>query len=175
MSQKNIFPAETIEFSTEYHHTQNTVKSQIIYSSVVLSIIAVIISLPFIFIDVTIQADGLIRPVNEKTEIKPMQSGIVENIYFKENQKINKGDTILSIISTEINSKIEFANYQIEQDTNFIFDIKELLKTGNSKKIYLNISDAEFQSKQNKNKLYQDIKQVYIDFKTAIAKYNSSK
>jgi len=158
MSQKNIFPAETIEFSNEYHQTVNTVKSQIIYIVIVLSVIAGIISLPFIYIDVTIQADGLIRPVNEKTEVISVQSGIVENIYVKESKKINKGDTILSIISSEINSKAEFANYQIVQDSNFIADIKELLKNRNSKNLktaYYIQKNVEYKQKlrEIKNKL----------------------
>jgi len=135
VSQKQIFPVETIEFSTEYHHTRNTVKSQIIYTTIVLSIIAAIISLPFIFIDITVQADGLIRPVNEKTDVKSMHGGIVENIYVDEGRKVLKGDTILSMLSDEVESKIEFAKFQIEQNTDFIFDINELIKSRNSKNL----------------------------------------
>ncbi|MCF6184279.1 MAG: HlyD family secretion protein [Bacteroidales bacterium] len=173
MSQKNIFPAEIIEFSKEYHQTVNTVKTQIIYTVIVLSVISALISLPFIYVDVTIQADGLIRPVNEKTEVKSMQSGIVKNIFIKEGQIIKKEDTILSIINDDITGKIELVKYQIKQDSDFIKDIKELLRNRYSKKLktaYYMQKNAEYNSQLSE--INNEKIKARIDFNRNITLYS---
>jgi HlyD family secretion protein len=140
MSQKSIFPTESIEFSTEYHLSKNTVKSQIIYSAIVISIIAVIFLLPYIYVDVTVQADGFIRPESEKTEIKPNTSGIVTKIFIKESQNIEKGDTLLTLRNDQGKSQIEFAEYQINQTKDFIHDLKQLTESESENSPKLNSS-----------------------------------
>ncbi len=123
----HFYPSEIIEFTNEYNIAKNSVKSQVIYSLVILSVIAVIAVLPFIYVDVTVQAEGLIRPTSEKTELKPITQGIVNNIFVTEGQTVNKGDTLLTLRNTNIKSRISFIEYQIDENNNYILDLKELL------------------------------------------------
>ncbi len=138
-----IIPADIIEKTTEYHLLKNTVKSQLIYISIILSLIIVFILLPFIYVDITVQADGMIRPKSEKTEIKPITSGIVSGIFVKEGQFINKGDTLLNLQNDKITSSIDYTNFQISQNKNFISDIKVLLNA--TEKENLNLRTANYQ------------------------------
>lgn len=156
MSQKEIFPTEIVEFTTENLISENTVKSQIIYSAIVLSIIAVIVLLPFIYVDITVQGDGLIRPVTEKTEIIPLSTGIVTNIYIKESQTVEAGDTLLLIKKDNIESEIKFSEYQITQNEGFINDLQILTNSGNSLLLQSSV-----------------YKQTYLEYKQKISEYET--
>lgn len=134
MPQKNIFPSKNIEYTVEYHLWEHKVKSQIIYSVIVLTVITFLLLLPYIYVDITVQANGLIRPVSEKTEIKPIAPGVVTKIFIKESQTISKGDTLLVFNKDNIESKIEFTKFQLSQNTDFINDLKILInKTGKAR------------------------------------------
>ena len=152
MPQKNIFPTESIDFSEEYHLAENTVKSQVIYSVIVLSVIAFLLSLPYIYVDITMQADGLIRPKSEKTEIKTITSGIVTNIFISEGQEVRKGDTLLTLRDNNVKSKIELTEFQINQNREFIHDLKQLIQQqhiAQLKTAFYRQSYIEYQQKVN--------------------------
>jgi membrane fusion protein, peptide pheromone/bacteriocin exporter len=65
-------------------------RNNIIYLTILLLIIIAFPSLPFIRTTISTKATGITRPQTERTEIKPMAAGIVENITAKE------GDTVLA-------------------------------------------------------------------------------
>jgi len=64
-----LLPNEWIENSIETYIYQHTTKSQIIYLVVLMAITVTIASLPFIYVDISIQGSGLVRPIVEKTQI----------------------------------------------------------------------------------------------------------
>ena len=109
--QNQLFPSEIIENSVEIHLHKNSTKSQIIYILIVLAIISAIISLPFINVTITVQGRGIIRPIAEKSEVTSLVSGIVTEITVKENQKVKKGDNLLSIKKDNLTNKIKQVKY----------------------------------------------------------------
>ena len=66
----NIIPAEFIEESVDAYFSKYSNTSQMIYWLVLLAVVAALIALPFIYIEVSVQEQGIIRPVAEKTEIR---------------------------------------------------------------------------------------------------------
>ncbi|WP_077924295.1 hypothetical protein [Spirosoma sp. 209] len=62
-----------------------TVRSQLIYTSVLVAIAVALASLPFIVVDVSVQASGLVRPVAERNEVKPLVAGRVAALLVREN------------------------------------------------------------------------------------------
>ncbi|RZM05845.1 MAG: HlyD family secretion protein, partial [Pedobacter sp.] len=58
-----------------YYLPRVTVRSQLIYTSVLLAVVICLAALPFIYVDVSVQAAGLIRPIAERSEIKSLVSG----------------------------------------------------------------------------------------------------
>lgn len=65
-----ILPPDWIENSIETYIYQHTTKSQAIYWVVLATIVLAFILLPFVYVDISIQSNGVIRPAIEKTEIK---------------------------------------------------------------------------------------------------------
>jgi hypothetical protein len=64
-----LLPHELINNSLDAYIARHNTKSQMIYWVVLVAITGAIVSLPFIYVDISVRDAGVIRPVIEKTEI----------------------------------------------------------------------------------------------------------
>ena len=85
-----LLPNEWIENSIETYIYQHTTKSQIIYWVVLAAVTAAMIALPFIYVDISVQGSGVVRPVTEKTEIKSSITELIDSVYVREGDQVNK-------------------------------------------------------------------------------------
>ena len=104
----SLLPNEWIENSIEVYNYQHTTKSQAIYWVVLAAVTAALISLPFIYIDISVQGSGVIRPITEKTEIKAAVTELVDSVYVREGQQVNKGDILLRFRTSNPDYKITY-------------------------------------------------------------------
>ena len=88
---RQIFPKEIIEFTAEHYLSKQSVKSQIIYSTVVIFIIGALASLPFIYVDITVKSRGILQPVSPRSEVFSPVSGRITKFDLLENQVVEKG------------------------------------------------------------------------------------
>jgi HlyD family secretion protein len=95
--QKQLFPKEVIENTVEAYLPKVTVKSQLIYSIIVSALIAAFVALLFIKIDISTQANGIIRTVAEKTEVKSLTSGRLEVVNVTENKTVTPNQVLLKL------------------------------------------------------------------------------
>ena len=109
----SLLPNEWIENSIEVYNYQHTTKSQAIYWVVLAAVTAALISLPFIYIDISVQGSGVIRPVTEKTEIKAAVTELVDSVYVREGQQVNKGDILLRFRTSNPDYKITYHDIAI--------------------------------------------------------------
>ncbi|GHU71109.1 hypothetical protein FACS189413_12410 [Bacteroidia bacterium] len=86
-----LFPPEIIADATESHFVRRTVRSHIIYIVVVVAIALAIAALPFIYVDVTTQARGVIRTENDNNQLQTVVSGEIMEIRIAENTEVQKG------------------------------------------------------------------------------------
>ncbi len=101
-------------------------KTSIIYLVVLVMVIAALVSLPFISTTISTRAAGITRPITERSEIRPVVSGIVEKLFYKEGQMVQAGD-IIAIIKDEVSPVQAASNsYNIHQRREFIRDLKML-------------------------------------------------
>lgn len=126
MSNK-LYPTDIVESTVEYHLAKNSTKSQVIYIIVILAFVIAIVSLPFIYVNVTVQGVGIIRPVTEKTEVKALVSGKISDIYIKDGQNVQKGDTIIIIQSDKLTSQYLLLEKQKQEIENYIKDLETLI------------------------------------------------
>jgi len=111
----------------EYFLHKNSTKSQVIYITVLLVIVVVFSLLPVIHVNLSVQGTGIVRPVSEKTEVKAIASEIIEQVFIRENQLIVKGSPILQLRTDNINSKIQFLQYQKTVTANNVADLTMLI------------------------------------------------
>ncbi len=130
-----ILPKEWINNSIETYIYHHTTKSQMIYWVVLLAITVAIIALPLIYIDISVQARGTIRPISEKSEITSSVTELVDTVYTHEGAKIKKGDLILRLRTNTFDYKINYQSEKVKDLQTQIADLVFLIK-GEKPKIF---------------------------------------
>jgi len=97
-----------------------------IYWFILLIIIVVGISLPFIKVDIAVTATGIIRPTDEKTELRSSISAHIDKIYFKEGDTVKNGDTVILLHKENSVIKKTLNDFEINQRNQFIADLSSL-------------------------------------------------
>lgn len=94
---KHILPQNLMQDCLESYIYKHTSKSQLIYITVLVILLVCFVALPLVYVDVTVQNGGMIRPVNERTEIKASVTEWVDSVYVKEGSRVKQGDTIIRL------------------------------------------------------------------------------
>lgn len=114
---------------------RNTTRSQIIYTVVLLAAVAAITAAYFVKVPVTVQAQGIVRPVTERTEIKASVSEKITALYIREGQAVKEGDTLLMLNSEKIQIAMKETREEINKQKSFIADLSLLLSGGEAAKL----------------------------------------
>ncbi len=122
-----IFPPEIIEDTTESLFVRHNTRSRIIYLIVVISIAVMLVSLPFIYVEISTQASGVIRSPYENNQLQAAVYGEIIEIFITENAEVKKGDTLLILNSAYIQEQINRKEEKIKENASFIEDIRLLL------------------------------------------------
>lgn len=117
-----------VENSIESYLYTKTSTSHFIYLIVLIFIIAILASLPFIYIDISSQSFGVIRPKGEKTEIKASVSELIDSVYVTEGQEVKKGDILLSMRTSSIEFQKDFQETQMKEYADHIEDLSQLMR-----------------------------------------------
>ncbi|MEJ0103200.1 MAG: HlyD family efflux transporter periplasmic adaptor subunit [Bacteroidota bacterium] len=134
-----ILPAPIIYNTTSsYFHRFNR-RYHIIYLLLISAVIALFGLLPFLYTDISVKAEGITRPVNERTEVKPVVSGIIDTVFYKEGDTIERNSIILRIRDDNSKSKRVVNLFEINQRQSFIHDLKLLTSTSLSPGIILKL------------------------------------
>lgn len=123
-----LLPHEWIENGIETYLYQHTTNSQKIYWVVLLAVTAALVSLPFIYVDISVQGSGIVRPVTEKTEIKSAITELVDSIYVREGDQVNKGDVILRFRTSGADYKINYQSNRLNDYNEHLADLLYLAK-----------------------------------------------
>ena len=164
-----LYPADIVENTVEYHLAKNSTKSQVIYIMVILGFMFAVISLPFIYVNVTVQGGGIIRPITEKAEIKALVSGRISDIFFTEGQMVYAGDTLLIIQSAKLISQYVLLDKQKKEIENYISDLEKLIKLKASyfksskyQGEYLKFKDQITQVKSKRKKAKRELDRIKV-------------
>lgn len=125
-----LLPNEWIENSIETYIYQHTTKSQIIYWIVLLAITTTIVALPFIYIDISVQGNGVVRPVAEKAEVTASITEYVDSVFVCEGDQVRKGDRILQFRTNGSDYKMNYQTSRLSDCTAQLADL-EYLASGN--------------------------------------------
>ncbi|MVM31816.1 HlyD family efflux transporter periplasmic adaptor subunit [Spirosoma sp. HMF4905] len=105
-----------------------SVRSQIIYTTVLSVVLLTLLALPFIYVDVSVQANGLVRPVSERSEVKATAGAVVEKVMVQEWQPVKKGQPLFQLRSDALDNRKQLIDKQIAEKASFVRDL-ELLTT----------------------------------------------
>lgn len=129
---KQLFPIEIQESTVQNHWTKRHTKSKIIYLVIIITLLIVCISLPFIYVDVSSQSRGTIRTPHENNSLQSAINGEIVEIQMYENKSVVKGDTLICLKTDEQDEQIVRLIQRQEENNQFITDINTLLLGGNN-------------------------------------------
>ncbi|MCX6214932.1 HlyD family efflux transporter periplasmic adaptor subunit [Spirosoma sp.] len=101
-------------------------RSQLIYTTILLSVLGAVAALPFIYVDVSVRAGGLVRPVAERSEVKAQMSGNVAVLYVHEGQTVKAGQPLLRLQSDMLDTKLHLLTLQQGEKLAYIHDLEKL-------------------------------------------------
>lgn len=125
-----LFPVEVVQNSVHTWLPRVKVRTQVIYIAVLSAVLLTILLLPFIKVDVSVKAAGLVRPVTEKNELRVMVAGTIEEVLVTEGQKVQKGQVLMRLQEDVSKGRLIQANYEISQREAYIHDLAILASGG---------------------------------------------
>ena len=103
-----------------------SVRSQIIYTTVLGVVFLTLLALPFIYVDISVQANGLVRPVSERSEVKATAGAVVEKVMVKEWEPVKKGQPLFQLRSDALDTRKQLIDKQVQEKQVFIRDLDQL-------------------------------------------------
>lgn len=140
----------------------NRKSNKAVYAIVLFFVFFVACLLPVIKTTISVKSTGLTRPLNERTEIKPVLSGIIDSLFVKEGDTVQQGQLLLAIKNNISHPKIILNKFELNQRLGFIHDLELLLNA----KSYTNLALQTPLYRQQLNKFLFQL----TDQQTAIKK-----
>lgn len=126
--QTNLYPFDKGISGSFYESflSRAVTRSQIIYITVVVAVIAFLASMPFVKVSLSVQGSGIIRPITERTEVKSLATELIDSVYVHEGQYIEKGQPLLKLRVDNLASRMQFLQFQESETQSYITDLKIL-------------------------------------------------
>ena len=122
-----LHPDTIIEHTTEAYLPRVSVRSQLIYTTILLAVIAATVALPFICVDISVQSQGVVRPVAEKNELKSLVNATVAEVLVRENNKVQVGQPLIRFQTAALDGKFRINQAQQKEKQAFIQDLTHLV------------------------------------------------
>ena len=136
-----------------------------IYLLIIAMVMVSMLALPFIKTTIAIRSSGIIRPANERTEVKPIITGNLDRLYVREGDTVKQGQLIAAIKDNISQPKIILNQVEQHQRKRYVDDLIKL--TSND-----NFIDILLETPLYKEQLNKFIHQL-ADHQTAIKKVSN--
>jgi multidrug resistance efflux pump len=125
----DLIPFSISKFSLEAYLISITSRSRIIYWIIILMVLAAIIILPFIYVDVSVQARGYFQSDIEKQIVCTPFQGKIVYTSVQNGGSVKKGDTLLIIDTETIRAQHASLVQRINENNTSLQDLERLTKT----------------------------------------------
>jgi membrane fusion protein, peptide pheromone/bacteriocin exporter len=125
--QQQVFPPEVLENSVETYLPQVTVKSQLIYTTILGILTALFILLPVIKVNVPVPGNGEISTELGRHEIRSQVNGVLQEVNVKDNQLVKKGDLLFVVTKQAMETKQTNTELQRSEKEGLVKDLEELV------------------------------------------------
>jgi membrane fusion protein, peptide pheromone/bacteriocin exporter len=122
----DLIPTESVQYTLESYFVKVTTSSRIIYWIIIGVILFMIVILPFIYVDVSVQARGFFQSDIEKQFINTPFDGRIIFSSIQTGKEVHKGDTLLIIDSETIRAQKEILEKRIGENDISMDDLRLL-------------------------------------------------
>ena len=168
MTENQIFPEEILYSTVQYHIVKHSKKTSFLFLVTFIAILIIGISLPFIYIDIYTTSRATILPNEKKLTIYAPSSGKISKYNIDENQKVNKGDTLLIIEHKILKERENLNTIQSNENSQYLSDLKNLVNGNTS-----NIKSDQY--KRELLKFNQEIYNIDVILKTTQSDFERKK
>jgi membrane fusion protein, peptide pheromone/bacteriocin exporter len=96
------------------------------YVVILLLISSALCVLPFVKTSISIKTSGITRPANERTELKPALSGIIDSLFVNEGETVTQGQLLAAIKDNSTEPRFILNEFELTQRIGFISDLEKL-------------------------------------------------
>jgi membrane fusion protein, peptide pheromone/bacteriocin exporter len=119
----NFIPSQLIPGTIEFYLFKISSRSQAIYLTFCIIVLMVMCSLPFVYIDVSVSAPGIITTQFEQQTLYAPSQGKIIFSRIKANEKVVRGDTLLILDSKVLSAHLGSLEIQSEENNQSINDL----------------------------------------------------
>jgi membrane fusion protein, peptide pheromone/bacteriocin exporter len=154
-----LIPFSISEYSLETYLGKITTRSRIIYWIITGMILAGIAILPFIYVDVSVQARGYFQSDIEKQVVYTPIQGKIIYTSIRNGEKINKGDTLLVIDTETIRAKHASLVQRIAENDSSMKDLEKLTRiySLDTKNLYISLITQRYNAEFANLRIQQSI------------------
>jgi membrane fusion protein, peptide pheromone/bacteriocin exporter len=121
-----MIPFSLSNYTLENYLIKISSRSKVIYWIIISSVISAIVILPFVFVDVSIQARGFFQSDIEKQIVNIPFQGKIVYTYIRNGDRVTKGDTLIIIDSETIRAQQAALTQRITENNESISDLGKL-------------------------------------------------
>ncbi len=107
---QTLFPSSVIDHIIESYLPRVSVKSQLIYTTAILAFLGGLAMLPFIYINVSVQCSAIVRPVVERTELRTLIAGTIEQVRGSDGQQVAEGQELIRLSAAVTDNRLKLNN-----------------------------------------------------------------
>lgn len=122
-----MLPLELAGHTLESLHAMHGPERSWTYGLILAGVIGAFASLPFIHVDVSVRAPGLVRPVTERAELKTAVAGRIREVMAGENDRVAEGQVLVVIDSAGLDEQVRREHEQRMESVALMADLQALL------------------------------------------------
>ncbi|GAB3924097.1 HlyD family secretion protein [Mucilaginibacter myungsuensis] len=126
MEKQDIFPAEFMAMTTEYHFHKYNPKTNLIYRMVLAIIVLAVLAMFFIKVDVNVKSAGMVTSTTGHDDIKTLVSARVDSVLIKENMPVKKGQVLVVLKAAALSQEDIMAQTQQAEYSAQLADLQKL-------------------------------------------------
>jgi membrane fusion protein, peptide pheromone/bacteriocin exporter len=124
--QDRLLPSTALEESLEGHLHRHSRMGRVLYLTLLALLAAAATLLPLVSVDVTVRSAGVIRPLEEKHEIRSRTDGVVERVTVGRGATVEVGDTLIMLADGAIVQRSSFVDQRKRDVRSKIGDLEAL-------------------------------------------------
>lgn len=130
--ERSLVPSSLIDDCIEVHLARHAPSGHALYLTTLALVLATAAALPLVHVPLTVQADGIVRPIMERQEARAAESGIVQSVHIADGGRVSAGDTLLTLDVTSIAARLALLDSIAHSEAADLSDLATLLDTNDS-------------------------------------------
>ena len=129
---QSLVPPPLVEDCVEVHLARHAPTGRALYLTILALTISAAGATPIVQVPVTVQANGVIRPVVERQDARVAENGIVRAVHVREGDRVVAGDTLLALDDRAVSARLAASDSIARTREDELADLATLLDLGDS-------------------------------------------